>query len=941
METSSSLLATPAASSSLDDDGSLSVTAALAKEAALLFQSGKFADCLKVLHQLLHKKEADPKVILREPLRGFGYSNVEEYAAEVLHNSAIAESFQDGFSDPKRLLEVLNNVKPLLSSLKRRIPLSGIGDIEIETYVFPLLVTDSQEGYPAEEAISCCKAHTYVARGPFILVEESVPAACQKRSEELARVSGKNTEVVSNFGSKAIIAAKGTNSMAHQFPAANSSPMVYTDEFDTSVTMFNIAVIWFHLHEYANSFSILEPLYQNIEPIDEGTALRICLLLLDVALLSNHASRSADVINYVEKVFRVNTLISQGDNGSSAQQQTATLVTKSSSFSSITPVPEASVSDSAAITNVSESPLSRTLSEDAEYDNFFSTLGSSAQNQPRPFQSSNDIPRTQADDSISSIDLRLKLHLYKVQFLLLTRNPKAAKREVKMAMNIARGKDYSMALFLKSQLEYAWGNHRKAVKLLMASSNRTEMGTSSIYYNNLGCIYHRLGKHHTSTLFFSKALSNSSSLRKEKPRKLTFSQDKSLLIIYNCGVQYLACGKPIIAARCFHKASLLFYNRPLLWLRIAECCLIALEKGLLKSSSAPCNRSEVKVRVIGKGKWRQLALEDGIPRNGQAEFVGSEDLSLGDDRQPNLSLSLARQCLFNALHILDSSKHSKSGLPSESVPEGSEAEETLLSSKNTNSTSASVGDSQAPNVTVVSSQVNANGEVKEQKGVNNLNATLQSSISDYEVVCRKEDQMIKQALLADLAYVELELANPLKALSMARSLLFLPECSRVYIFLGNVYAAEALCLLNRPKEAAEHLLIYLSSGNNVEMPYSQEDCELWRMEKTADSESNGGSAAANTSLLDESQEIVVLKPEEARGTLYADLATMSALQGDFEQAHKFVMQALSALPNSREAILTAVYVDLMRGKTQEAVAKLKHSSRVRFLPGSLTINGSS
>lgn len=49
--------------SSPEDDGSLSVTAALAKEAALLFQSGKFADCRKVLNQLLQKKEGDLKVI--------------------------------------------------------------------------------------------------------------------------------------------------------------------------------------------------------------------------------------------------------------------------------------------------------------------------------------------------------------------------------------------------------------------------------------------------------------------------------------------------------------------------------------------------------------------------------------------------------------------------------------------------------------------------------------------------------------------------------------------------------------------------------------------------------------------------------------------------------------------------------------------------------------
>lgn len=31
------------------------------------------------------------------------------------------------------------------------------------------------------------------------------------------------------------------------------------------------ALIWFHLHEYAKSFSILDALYQNIEPIDVVT----------------------------------------------------------------------------------------------------------------------------------------------------------------------------------------------------------------------------------------------------------------------------------------------------------------------------------------------------------------------------------------------------------------------------------------------------------------------------------------------------------------------------------------------------------------------------------------------------------------------------------------------------------------------------------------------
>ncbi|CAK9141236.1 unnamed protein product [Ilex paraguariensis] len=838
--------------SSGEDDGALSVTAGLAKEAVLLFQSGKFADCIKVLNQLLEKKKNDPKI---------------------LHNIATVECFQNGCSDPKRLLEVLNNVK--------------------------------------------------------------------KRSEELSRAFVEHVEALSNHGSKALTGAKGTNSMAHHISAENGSRVVYTDEFGTSVTMFNIAVIWFHLHDYEKSFSILEPLYQNIEPIDEATAFRICLLMLDVALLSGHVSRSADVVNYVEKVFCINNLINQGDNGSSALQQSSTVVSKPPSVPSNITVPDASGSDLAA--NVLESPLSRTLSEES-IETFLSTLDISGKNPPRPsgLQASNDLPRTQVDESISTIDLKLKLHLYKVQFLLFSRNLKAAKREVKMAINMARGKDYTLALFLKSQLEYARGNHRKAIKLLMASNNQTEIGISSIYHNNLGCIYYQIGKYHTSSIFFSKAVCNSSSLRKEKPVKLSaFSQDKSLLIMYNCGVQYLACEKPVLAARCFHKASLIFYNRPLFWLRVAECCLVALEKGLLKSSAAPSDRSEVKVHVIGKGKWRQLAMEDGISRNGHVNFVGREDSFLGDDRQPALSMCLARQCLHNALHLLNCSE---AGLPSNSAAETMEGDDPIEtdSSENTNYKSVSGTDSKASNPTVGSGQVNANGEVKDQKGGNSQNSALHSSISDFEDICSKENHMIKQALLADLAYVELELGNPLKALSAARSLLRLSECSRIYIFLGNVYAAEALCLLNRPKEAAEHLVRYMSGGNGVDLPYSQEDSEQWRIENTLDCEEwNGGSAPVNTLSPDESQGFEFLKPEEARGTLYANLAAMFAMQGDLEQAHQFVMQALSAIPDSPQAILTAIYVDLMHGKTQEAVAKLKQCSHIRFLPGNLTPNSSS
>ncbi|KAH6779274.1 hypothetical protein C2S52_010511 [Perilla frutescens var. hirtella] len=827
-----------------EDDGAL-FAESLAKEAAVLFQSGKFADCLRILNQLLQKKEEDPKVC---------------------HNIAIAESLQEGSSDPRRLIKALENIK--------------------------------------------------------------------EQSEDLARASGEHLEVSSNNGSEHSASIRGNNAAPHPI-----SSVFYNDEFDTSVATFNIAVIWYHLHEYARSFSYLDTLYKSIEPIGEGIALRICLLLLDVALLSHNASRSADVISYMEKVFFVSSLSNQVDNGTSGLQQPL-LVSKSTSLPNSSTIPDSSHPDS-----TSENSLTRTLSEEALEDEslqLLSSLNISGQNLQRPgIVSANDLQRIQPEGSISTADLRLKLHFYKVRCLLLTRNLKAAKREVKMAMNLARGKDYPLALYLKSQLEYARGNHRKAIKLLMASSNSIEMGISSMYYNDLGCIYYRLGKHHTSGVFFSKALSNSSAARKEKPPKLlTLSHDKSLLITYNCGVQSLACGRPVHAARCFQMASLIFYNRPLLWLRIAECCLMALDKGLIKSISSASEISDIGVNIIGKGKWRQLALRYGS-FNGQGRYVGTDSSITVDGKQPDLSMSLACQSLVNALFLLDSSEANYFKAEKPPGSEESESGEAPLS-LSSNLTNATGGDSKAPTVASGSSQVNSNGEVKEQKGGQNLGGTLANSVLDYEHIQMKENLRIRQAALADLAFVELALGNPSKALSTARSLIKLPDCSKMYIFLGTMYAAEALCMLNKPKEAAEHLLTYTTDGNNVKLPYNQEDCEKWTVEKVADSdESNGGTAAFSAvSTDDESLGSVFSSPEEARGMFCANYAANFALLGDFEQAQRFLTKAFSDIPNSSRAIVTAIYVDIKCGKTDDALAKLRQHRGIRFAPVKLTLNGS-
>uniref|UniRef100_A0A6I9QJW6 CCR4-NOT transcription complex subunit 10 n=1 Tax=Elaeis guineensis var. tenera TaxID=51953 RepID=A0A6I9QJW6_ELAGV len=653
---------------------------------------------------------------------------------------------------------------------------------------------------------------------------------------------------------------------------------------------------------------------------------------------------SQDVIQYLEKSFGIRHMINQADNGSITQHQ-SNQGSKVSATSNTTG-PDASGPDYSGSANVSENALTRTLSDDAlEYETLFSTLDIGTQNLGRPV--SNDSSNSSADRAASAIELKLNLHLYKVRLLLLTRNLKAAKREVKLAMNVARCRDSSTALLLKAQLEYCRGNHRKAMKLLMMSSNRTEAGMLSMFSNNLGCIYHRLGKHNISTLSFCRALKSSMLLGPEKPLKLsTFSQDKSLVTLYNCGLQYLACGKPLVAARCFNKARSFFSNRPLLWLRFAECCLSALEKGLLQPSGGSSLGGEVvKVHVVGAGRWRQLVIDEKNLKYSCLDGPG-EDGAISPDGRFRLSLAFARQCLLNALHLLHNFELTKSGASnskkeddsaSNSNKEDDGDQAISLGAKSSSHRNASSGDSKASNATSASSPASANGDSKEVKGGTSLSSPLQSSVTAYEDTCKKVNNLIKQAVLGDLAYVELSLENPLKALAAAKALQQLPDCSRIYNFLSHVYASEALCLLNRPKEAAEHLLVYISDKNEVQFPYSDEDRDIWRVEKGGEGEELSGYSNATTSL-EEPQGMVLLKPEEARGVLYVNLATMSIMQGNHEQASRFVKEALSALPNNPRAILAAIYVDLLLGREQDALVKLKQCRHVRFLPGGVKLS---
>ncbi|KAJ1697904.1 hypothetical protein LUZ63_006416 [Rhynchospora breviuscula] len=806
------------------EEESLSATAALAKEAAVLFQSRRFSECVDVLKQLLQKKENDPKV---------------------LHNIAVSEYFSESSSDPigpKKLLGILEKTK--------------------------------------------------------------------EKCEELARASKEKGD--GGAGGN----VRGSSILLNQISASSGGLIAYGDESDTTIPNLNTALVLYHLHEYPSALAIVEKLYEMIDGIDETTALNVCFLLLDIAFTIQDAKRAADVIQYLEKSFGISTITNQTDNGTLGQPQPAN--PPKPPVKSISAPSDNSSADPTALQNASsmdDPAIHGRNANDEEYENLFSSLDSDRLFLTERFSKT----PTDLASIATHADLKVKLQLFKVRLLLLTRNLKVAKRELKLAMNMARGRDSSTELLLKSQLEYARGNHRKAVKLLsLPPGNRTDPATAAMFYNNLGCILHQQGSHQTASMLFYKALKESSVLH-SKPLKLNlFSQDKSCLISYNMGLQHLIFGKPLMAARCFREAIPFLSNRPLFWLRFAECGLLALEMGLLPESSHV--KEAITVKVAGSGRLRKLVVN------------GCEGLKLEEiDGLQLISLPRAREYLVNAMLLI---QVSESDAMFVGTPDDAASDQSQTRASGQKTTTSGSTDSKAPTPTSGSGQAGSVNGV--MSGGSSMNATLLSSVVSYAKICEKENLKIKQAVFADLSYVDLCLKNPLRALKFARLLIQLPECSRKYLFLGHVYAAEALCLLNRLKEAAELLSIFIEGENSVILPFNEEDePDSWILDREKEREGDGDESvidAVVTKQMSESKRILapVLKPEEARAMLFVNLSVVAAMQGNVEQAATFVKQAFSTLPENPRVVLASVYIDLLKGNTEDALTKLRQCRNVRF-----------
>ncbi|KAL2633465.1 hypothetical protein R1flu_004944 [Riccia fluitans] len=838
-----------------------------ANDAARLFQAQRYSECLVILQQLLQKKEDDPKV---------------------LHNIAVTEYYRDGCSDPRKLLDVLAKVKG--------------------------------------------------------------------RSEELAQAAEEQLEGLGTPPSSAR-SNSGASAPGTQGQSATSSAdlegdaVAYMEDYDTSIPTLNTAVILYHLQQYAAALAVLEPLYSNIEPIDEAAALRVCLLMLDITLQSGQPAKAAAALQIMEKTFGY--LLSPAEGGVAGQSQPSSQSQLLTSVGTGLSMTDSSNGLSSLVAG-GELGLTRTSSEevlDEETLSLSLDVEGSGVRSSSPVLVSSGMPMSNVEKVLPApvMELKLMLHLYKVRLLMLTRNLKATKREVKSALNLSR--DHLKALLLKAQLEYSRANYRKAIKLLTTCSSRVEGGKTAMFLSNLGCIHHQLRKDHTAAIYFRKALAANSAAVKESPMKLnTFSQDKSSAILYNAGLQQLISGNPLLAASCFQEAGPLYYNQPLLWLRLAECCILALEKGLLEpnNDSTTIKREDIRVSVIGEGKWRRVVLPAGslnpsAVRSGldlesskseevvEAEKTSDEEIHSQPGRQHKLSMSYARHCLHMALRLLDRSEAKAAEVAAAVAAEEAESKdgEEIVSSISTQSQKNGTGDKKGiPAGTGTGSQVSPNGDGKENKVTSGSSGTITAAIAAYEEEKKKEQIAIRQNALTDLAYVELCLENPWQVVKTVTILLSQQDCSQMCQFLARMYAAEALCLLDRPREAADYLSACLIENPGVEQSTAggEDDGPKWKSGDNSEASGDGEDTVSISPIttLPDALNVSKMTGSRARASLYVNLAAIHVMQGDLSLAQQWASQAVAIAPSNPVAVLAVVYVELLRGRRDEALSTLKH-----------------
>jgi len=340
----------------------------------------------------------------------------------------------------------------------------------------------------------------------------------------------------------------------------------YREDEDLGVLRYNQALICLQLRQHAQATLILEELFENIEPIDDFLAIKICFLLLELCLLQREPEQAVAVLAYLEKPAAFNTVL-RSERPTPKVDATSSVAdaeggeakggdTPNDAMAVVIPEPPKVVSASVKPAGEGEPPEGPLPSL---------TVGAFLPKHGR------------APDTISRAEYRFFCNMYRARVNVALKNTKSAKKDVKNAMEVLESElrhaplltphphttgtpkdeggtalqdalqrqQHAIVNMFKAYLEYTRQNARKAMKLLTLcqfnfaeskgdaialaddkSSKSKRKGSADddeeqipidfhpaqdgacapFFFNNLGCIHFLMHKPSLAAFYFQKAL---------------------------------------------------------------------------------------------------------------------------------------------------------------------------------------------------------------------------------------------------------------------------------------------------------------------------------------------------------------------------------------------------------------------------------------------------
>ncbi len=400
--------------------------------------------------------------------------------------------------------------------------------------------------------------------------------------------------------------------------------------------------------------------------------------------------------------------------------------------------------------------------------------------QPRPPATDGDAPEGKT--------LKFALHVYRAKFALATGQKNTCKRELKAAGDLLDAATATLPLAMslsvvRAHLHFSLSDYSNALEMiggvagLVDHSGSDDHVAATVYFNNLGCIHHKMKKFNAAAYYFSKALAADEKAVVGLPASgrhgitavIAPNAQRYFEVLYNLGLTLLVLGKPQLAFDSFNEAMQCpHFGWWRHWLRSAECVIQAHVAQLKQERRRYKNNLGIQ---SGNGERSRIVLpaaytleNEGVPflpmapapvapvenkRKGSAVAVAG-----GSGGDIPLSLRFALECLVNARTLL-SAGH---------VP---------------HATTFSTSDAESSDL-----------------GGCCIRGPPRGSASDVAaLVC----------CLLDVAYLSLAAEDPLTAVEAAQAALALRPSSPDFVHLARTYLAEALVMVGHCDEALVHL----------------------------------------------------------------------------------------------------------------------------------------